>query len=164
MGRRMRSRLAILALVWLTGCSSDEPAAPVPSPAIRVATPAPTIAAGCSLAEVAAGRARLDTLRAQWKDARALAAVTARIALAGPVSEMQRIRAATQSADVPDCLRRARHLLGEQMTSTIDVFCCSWATTSTQPHCCHRWSPRKRRPWTKRLPTSAHARRTARRL
>lgn len=55
--------------------------------------------------------AEVQTLGSRWRDARSLAASTARIALAGPVAELQAIGRQAEAIDAPPCLVVAKGLL-----------------------------------------------------
>jgi uncharacterized protein DUF4124 len=66
--------------------------------------------------------AALNTLTGRWKDAMQLATVTARIALAGPVNNLQAIKQETETLLVPDCLIEPKQALVEAMDRMIKNF------------------------------------------
>lgn len=60
--------------------------------------------------------------RSKWSDASTLASSTARIALSGPVANLQTLRRETQAMIVPPCLDRAKATLLEGMGKEIEGF------------------------------------------
>jgi hypothetical protein len=65
---------------------------------------------------------RLQQYATEWDDALKLADSTSRASLAGPVSELQRIRRDVQAQQWPDCATIAKGLLVGSMDATIDGF------------------------------------------
>ncbi len=64
----------------------------------------------------------LQKLAYRWDDALNVAASTGRLALNGPVQELQRIRRETKDAEVPECLSVAKANLVAGMDAFIDGF------------------------------------------
>jgi hypothetical protein len=98
-----------------------------PKPSTNVVTPAdrsvrslPRIEPNEAL-EGPAEAGALIALYRRWIDAERLAGSTARIALAGPVSQLQALRRETEALSVPSCVSDARSRLRELVSRTVDV-------------------------------------------
>lgn len=64
---------------------------------------------------------RMDKSKAQWADAMTIATSTPRIGLAGPVSNLQKIRQEVQAIDVPDCLANSKQHLVKGMNHGVEA-------------------------------------------
>jgi hypothetical protein len=58
----------------------------------------------------------------EWNDASQVASSTARIALSGPVSELQALRRQAEALDVPLCAERAQAALLKHMDGMIESY------------------------------------------
>src|SRR5579871_1408916 len=88
-------------------------------------TASPTPTSGPALCTSADGKTVSDQLAqfaTEWDDALKLAASTSRIALASPVSQLQRIRRDVQAQTWPDCATKAKELLVASMSATVDGY------------------------------------------
>jgi hypothetical protein len=65
---------------------------------------------------------KLMEIYSQWLDALKVANSTGRIALSGPITNLQSIRQDTQNLKVPTCLKDAKDTLLESMNNMIDGF------------------------------------------
>lgn len=74
----------------------------------------------CPPDEADAAIAELKMIAEEWDDALYLARSTARMSLAGPISELQQIKRKVTSLDVPECLEEAQFSLGLAMEFAID--------------------------------------------
>ena len=108
--RRAPLTLALLpTFVLLLGCSPTAPPTPT-------AVPACTTADGRRVADVMQQHAR------EWDDALALAQTSPRVALAGPVGQLQRVRREVEAQQWPACAVRTQSALAGAMTAYIDGF------------------------------------------
>ena len=78
--------------------------------------------AECGASAFEAGAQKLSALTKRWDDAQALASSTSRIALSGPVSNMQGIKRDVEAVQLPACLLPAKGALSASMSSTIQGF------------------------------------------
>jgi len=76
----------------------------------------------CGVRPVTAAAKQLNDFRTQFDDAYAVAQATSRIALAGPVANMQEIRRATQQLKMPGCMQKAKTLLVNGMDAAVNAF------------------------------------------
>lgn len=76
----------------------------------------------CGTKLVASATQELGDLHDDFKDYREIASSTGRIALTGPVTELQNIKKETQSLVVPACLVQAQTLLVNSMDADITGF------------------------------------------
>jgi hypothetical protein len=76
----------------------------------------------CGIKKVANAEAQLQAILNRWDDQNKLASQTSRIALAIPVSELQKMRRETEALMVPSCLKNAKINLTNGMNSTIDGY------------------------------------------
>ncbi len=76
----------------------------------------------CGVRKVANTTAQLQAILTRWDDQNKLASQTSRIALAMPVSELQKMRRETEALMVPTCLKNAKTNLTNAMNSTIDGY------------------------------------------
>jgi hypothetical protein len=88
---------------------------PIASP-----SPPPTLAAVCTTEDGKKVSDKLNQFATEWDDTLKLASSTSRIALATPVSQLQRIRRDLQAQTWPDCAQTAKGLLVGSMDATID--------------------------------------------
>lgn len=65
---------------------------------------------------------RLTGILQEWLDTVKVAGATSRIALSGPVAQLQRIRRDTQSAHWPQCSEQAKRHLVQMMDDQIEGF------------------------------------------
>lgn len=77
---------------------------------------------GCSTRDGQTVYARLNAFALEWDDAVDVAASTSRIALSGPVSDLQAIRRDVQRQEWPECASTAHDHLIQHMDYTIDSF------------------------------------------
>ena len=77
---------------------------------------------GMQRAEHMAELSAVDALHAKWGDARQIASSTGRIALAGPVKQMQDILRELESMPLVGCAQRVRAELTEGMTMELQGF------------------------------------------
>lgn len=80
------------------------------------------VAAEKSKSEYDKAVSSLQAARQRWTDAVAVAGATARVALNGPVSNLQTIRRETEALVLPDCLSQSRKQLVDAMQLQIDGF------------------------------------------
>lgn len=80
------------------------------------------ISSDCALDEVQQAHDDLKLIAQRWDDAYAIANATGRGNLAGPVAQLQTVRAEAQAAEVPVCLEKAKGHLVDGMNSTITGF------------------------------------------
>jgi hypothetical protein len=64
----------------------------------------------------------VEDVFARWNDARMLASSTSRIALSGPIGQLQAIRREAERLDPPDCARDAQRLMLLYMDADIRAF------------------------------------------
>jgi hypothetical protein len=64
----------------------------------------------------------MDQVVQRWSDAFRVASATPKIALAGPVSQLQAIRRDAVNTEVPDCLLLGKLALMESMNETLEAF------------------------------------------
>lgn len=64
----------------------------------------------------------LGEIESRWSDALEVAASSSRLALSGPLADLQEIRRDTERLDLPDCLRLPRNSLVESMDGVIEAF------------------------------------------
>lgn len=76
----------------------------------------------CGTKRVAAATGAIQSVASRWDDANALAGRTSRIALAGPVAELQSLRREVESTPVPACLALAKIHLTSAMDYTIQGY------------------------------------------
>jgi len=103
----------LLAILTLTGCSI--------ALQILYPTPTPTPEPIC-LVQAYDFLNQLKGYLAEWDDANALAQATARIALASPVRELQRIRRDVGNLAAPACAVHVRDLCVEYMDAIIKSY------------------------------------------
>lgn len=96
--------------VACTGAGQSIPAAP---------TVAPASAQTCAMADGTPITSAFLPFTARWADAWALSGTTARIALSGPVADLQTIRRDVQFTQWPPCAQHAADLLMDGMNSEI---------------------------------------------
>lgn len=82
-----------------------------------IPTPAPP---PCRLDDGQLAADRMRGLLEEWRDTTRLAGATSRIALSGPVTQLQRIRRDAQAMRWPTCAEQARRHLLQMMDDTID--------------------------------------------
>lgn len=116
---KVRTGVFLIACLMLVACSSapaapNTPTSPPPTAtAIPSATPHP-----CALIAVSF-LSEVDKLTTEWDDANKLANVTGRIALSGPVTQLQGIRRRLDDLKAPPCALDYRRELGNYMDNTI---------------------------------------------
>lgn len=115
----LRRALPVLIALILAGCGSEAPAPqsaanPTPIPA----TPAPPTCQDAAMAYDDAMRPIL----ARWDDAVKVASSTARIGLAGVISDMQAIARDAEAVTPAACVAPVHTLLLRAMTSTVDGY------------------------------------------
>jgi len=76
----------------------------------------------CGVTLVKASKEELAPLLVEFTDAENVAMSTSRIALAGPVAELQRIRRKIELVKVPTCMEDARSLMVESMNYEIEAY------------------------------------------
>lgn len=108
-------------------CSGSQ--APKPPPAAGQPVNAPGVSAPSrapterrNQEEFATSIPALNTLYGKWKDALQLAESTARIALAGPVGNLQAIKQQTEALPVPDCFIAPKQKMTKGMGKMIEGF------------------------------------------
>jgi hypothetical protein len=76
----------------------------------------------CGVETVKRSAAELEAAAAAWGDADAIASRTARIALATPVAELQKIKRTTELLVAPKCLMKAKLALITSMEASINAY------------------------------------------
>jgi hypothetical protein len=87
-----------------------------------IPTPAPTPLPPCRMEDGQPVADRMQTFLEEWRDTVRVAGATSRIALSGPVTQLQRIRRDAQGARWPTCAEQAKRHLVQAMDDTIDGF------------------------------------------
>ena len=126
--------LCLAMLVVACGGAAAEPTAtpeftatvgPSPTPvptATQTVTPSPTPEPPCSTDDGQLAFDLLEEFAQEWEDVLAVASSTGRIALSGPVQDLQRIRRDVQRQEWPECAEDAHTNLIAMMDATIDGF------------------------------------------
>lgn len=79
----------------------------------------PLVDSDCDTEQVARN---LEEIAERWDDAFDVASSTSRIAMAGPISDMQTIRRETRNQVWPECAQKAQQELVGWMDESIDAF------------------------------------------
>lgn len=78
----------------------------------------------CSVLDYGRATDLINGRASEWDDANTLANSTGRIALAGPVGQLQQIRRSTDALSVPWCAESSKRLLLKGMDHTINGYLC----------------------------------------
>lgn len=100
-----------LVLMALAGCSAGGFLTPTFTP-----TPTPCNVQAADYIKLA------EATMTEWDDAVTLASNTSRIALSGPISDLQSIKRKIESATVPECAKKVQILQVKSMESVIKAF------------------------------------------
>jgi hypothetical protein len=118
---RTRFSIIVVATVLLVagaGCAPIAATAPTPAAAVPVTSQSSV----CTMQDGTAITSAFQPFTTRWGDAVALVDSTPRIALSGPVGQLQQIRRDVEAAQWPLCARRAADLLVQGMDSEIDGY------------------------------------------
>jgi hypothetical protein len=119
----VRTRFSIVAvatalLVAGAGCAPIAATAPTPAAAVPVTSQSNA----CTMQDGTAITSAFQPFTTRWGDAVALVDSTPRIALSGPVGQLQTVRRDVESAQWPLCARRAADLLVQGMNAEIEGY------------------------------------------